>query len=199
MVAPMRALVVALLVAAPLSARADNIVELAGGFMTPISDDQWSDYSESGPKLAARAGVVGPKVGGLLSLDWSPINTDETGFGNVDVSAHRFRIQAMGVFHHNAGKLIASFRGGLGIDIASVSVNGDFFGIQIDESDTDVGLALEVAGGIWFPVGSVEVGGELALPMSFHSERTQQEDGIAIAEYTSVDLDLLFAVRFRSH
>lgn len=197
MVTPMRALAFLVVLAAPVSAHADNIIELAGGLTTPISDDQWSDYVESGPKLAVRAGTVGPKVGALLSLDWSPLNTDESGFGNVDVSAHRFRIQAMAAVHHRAGKILASFRGGLGIDVASVSINGNFFGIQIDESDTDVGLALEVAGGIWFPVGGVEVGGELALPMSFHDDGPDND--IDLEEYTSVDMDLLFAVRFRSH
>lgn len=196
MVTPMRALAFALVLAAPLSAQADNIIELAGGFTTPVSDDQWNDYVESSPKLAVRAGTVGSKVGGLLSVDWSPLNTDDTGFGNVDVSAHRFRLQAMAVVHHRAGKILASFRGGLGLDVATVSINGNFFGIQIDESDTDVGLALEVAGGIWFPVGGVEIGGELALPISFHDDGPDND--IDLEEYTSVDLDLLFAVRFRN-
>jgi hypothetical protein len=195
MVAPMRVLAFALVLTSPVIAHADNIVELAGGFMTPVSDDQWS---ESGPKLAARAGTVGPKVGALLSLDWSPLNTDDAGFGNsVDVSAHRFRIQVMAAAHHKAGKVLASFRGGLGIDVARVSIDGNILGFQIDESDTDVGLALEVAGGIWFPVGSVEVGGELALPMSFHDDGPDND--IDLEEYTSVDFDLLVGVRFRSH
>ena len=193
----MRVLIaLALLAAAP--AHADNFVEIAGGIMIPVSDDQWTDYIESGPKLATRIGAVGPKVGGLLSIDWTPINADDTGFGNaVDISSHRFRIQLAAATHQKVGaNLTASFRVGGGFDIAYVNVQTNIFGLMTDDSDTDVGLALEAAGGLWFNVGSMQIGGELALPISFHDDGPDND--INLEEYTSVDLDLLFGVRFKS-
>lgn len=194
--------VAALCVVVPVVARADSFVEFAGGLMVPVSDDQWTDYVDSGLKLAARAGTApgGGKFGALVSLDWSPINDDDLGFGNVDVSAHRFRILLGGTLHRRvAPKLHASFRLGLGADITYVSVQGSFFGITVDESDSDVGLAVEPAAGLWFNTGSVWIGGELALPIGLLHDDDPNENDIDLNEYTSIDIDLLFGVRILSN
>ena len=79
----MRVLALALLVALPTTAVADSFVEVDGGVMIPVSDEQWTDYIESGPKLAARVGSMGQKIGGLVSVDWTPINADDNGFGTT--------------------------------------------------------------------------------------------------------------------
>lgn len=186
------------LMASAGAARAESFVEIAGGLMTPISDDQWKDYVEPGPKLGARVGSVGDKVGGMLMLDWTPINADDAGFGDaVDISSHRIRVQVAATSHQKLGaNATASFRIGAGIDIAYVSVETSIFGFMSESSDTDVGLALEPAAGLWFSVGSMQVGGELALPISFHDDGPDND--VDLEDYTSLDLDILFGVRFLS-
>ena len=183
------------------SAAADSFIEVAGGAMLPIEDSQWTDYVDSGPKLAVRIGGAGSgNIGGLFSADWTPITEDEQGFGNFDISSNRFRLLVNVFTEHKMGpKLTAQVRGGAGIDIAYVHVTGDLGPLgMIDNSDSDVGLALEVAGGLWFAAGeSVQIGGELALPFGFHGDR--DENNITLNEYTSFDIDLLFGVRFVSH
>lgn len=124
---------------------------------------------------------------------------DDNGFGNaVDISSHRFRIQAAVASHQKIGaKLTASFRVGGGFDIAYVNVRTNFFGVTSESSDTDVGLALEGAFGLWANVGSMQIGGELAVPIGFHDDGPDND--IDLDEYTSVDIDLLFGVRFLSN
>jgi hypothetical protein len=192
-------LLVALLVAAPTPARAENFIEVVGGILIPVADDDWTQYVESSPKLGVRAGTV-DKFGGMLSIDWAPLNTDNGSFGfpggMVDVSSHRFRILAMGTMHHRAGKLIATGRAGVGIDISHVSIQTTFLGQTNTNSDTDPGLALELGGGLWFPVGSVHVGGEIGIPLSIHADG--EDNNINLDDYTSFDFDILFGVRFVS-
>jgi len=65
-----------------------------------------------------------------------------------------------------------------------------------ENSDTDVGFALEAGGGLWFDVGSVQVGGQFALPLGFHADGSDND--IDLDDYMSVDVDLLFGVRFVS-
>lgn len=194
----MRALAAIALLAATSPAHAESFVEVAGGLMTPLADDQWKDYVRSSPKLAARAGASGQRAGALLSIDWTPINTTDTGFGNsVDVSAHRFRFLIGGIVQQKIGpKLNASFRLGIGFDVAYVNIYTNIFGFESEASDTDVGLALEPAFGLWFDAGSIQIGGELALPISVHGDRNDND--VVLNEYTSLDLDLLFGVRFLS-
>ncbi len=189
----------AVLAIAPATAVAGGFLEVEGGAMIPISDEQWTDYVESGPKLGVRVGSVGNKVGGALSIDWSPINADDNGFGSaVDISSHRFRILMSAVSHQPVGgNLTASFRVGFGADIAYTNVQTNIFGIMNEESDADVGLALEAGFGLWFNVGSMQVGGEIALPIGFHDDGPDND--VDLEEYTSVDLDLLFGVRLFSN
>jgi hypothetical protein len=68
-------------------------------------------------------------------------------------------------------------------------------GIAFDAEQTDVGLALELGGGIEVRLGSVIVSGQLALPMALHFDDDDPADSKDFDfEYTGVDLDLLFAV-----
>lgn len=181
-------------------AHADNFVEVAGGIMIPVEDSDWTDYVESGPKVAARVGGVGDNhLGALLSVDWTPLNTDFTGFGpDDDVSAHRFRLQINVATEQKVGpKLFATFRVGGGVDITRLHIEtnlGPFGSTTVD--DTDSGLALEAAGGLWFKIGSLQVGGEVGLPLAFHADG--DDDDFDGADYSSFDLDILFGVRFTS-
>jgi hypothetical protein len=186
-----------LLAAAPASA--DSFVGAAGGVMIPLGDSNdsntgWSDQVSSSPKVGVQVGGVGGAgLGGMVSADWTPASYN---FNSqlADVSAHRFRILAHVLFEKLvAPKLTVAFRAGAGIDIAHASADtviGDF-------SDTDVGWAVEFGGGVWWSVGSLDVGGQLALPFGGHSHDANKAGEITF-DYTSYDLDLLFAVRLRS-
>src|SRR5689334_14128099 len=123
----MRALPLLVLLLLPAPAVADNFVEVAGGVMTPVGDSVWTDYVESGPKLGVKLGGYGETLGAILSVDWTPVNTDNQGFQiggfSQDVSAHRFRLLAsVGAKKHLAAKLTGTVRVGGGLDIQRVAV-----------------------------------------------------------------------------
>jgi hypothetical protein len=178
-------------------ARAENFVELAGGVMMPVEDDTWTNYVDAGPKLAARVGGIGEShLGGVLSVDWSPLNLNDQGFGNLaDITGQRFRILASVMTLQKIGpKLYASLRIGGGIDITYTHVQTKLGPLSSDETDTDSGLAIEAAGGLWLRAGGIQLGGELALPLSFNSDG--KGENIDLKDYTSFDIDILFGVRF---
>jgi hypothetical protein len=185
------------LVLVPTPARADSFVDIFGGLATPLGDSDWKDSVDASPKLGLRLGAFPNEIGGFVSADWTPYNTDSDGNFGVDVSAHRFRLMGGVMFHHMVSNtLVATGRGSIGADIAHASATFDFLGTHTEVSDTDVGLGLEMGVGLWFKVGGMEVGGELAIPISTHDHEGGQ-DRIAF-KYTSYDLDLLFGVRFVS-
>ena len=149
--------------------------------MIPLGDSKsdnsgWSDQVGSSPKLGVRAGAIGEAgLGGMVSADWTPVNYNyRSNFG--DVSAHRFRILAHVMFEkHVAPKLTIDGRAGAGIDIAHASASATLLGTTFNASDTDVGSAFEFGGGVWFDVGSVQLGGELALPFGGHTHKAQRQ------------------------
>ena len=132
----------------PLAARApaDSFVELAGGISIPVGDDDWSDLVEIEPKLAVRSGSVPNNVGGMLSVDWTPVNTD-----NQDTSGPFALDRRLGaplpdprerMFQaRSSTKLTVERRAGTGIDIAHASAEGNrSLGQTFSARDTDVGL-----------------------------------------------------------
>jgi hypothetical protein len=189
------------LVVAPIAAHADSFVELAGGITVPLGNDDWTDVVESSPKLALRAGAVGEnRLGGMLSVDWTPYNTDamSTVFpgGSTSISAHRFRMLANLVIESPiASRVTARARIGAGIDIAHASFEATSIFGRFSAKDTDIGPAFEAGAGVWFTLGSVQVGGELAIPIGHHNHRASQQGEITF-DYTSYDLDLMFGVKF---
>lgn len=197
----MRAIALSLaMLVVPARASAESFVELAGGIMMPVGDDDWTNYVEAGPKLALRVGGTGSEgrtSGALISADWTPIQVDDGAFAFADVSADRFRILINAYADRSIGpKLTASIRVGAGIDITHVNARVNLGPFSGESSDTDPGLALEAGGGLWFDLGSVQVGGEIALPLGFHADG--QDNDIDLADYMSYDIDLLFGVRFVS-
>lgn len=194
----MRAIVVSLaILVVPARASAESFVELAGGLMMPVGDDDWTDYVEAGPKLGLRLGGTGSEgrtSGAMISADWTPIEADDDGVFGSDISADRFRILVNAFAESTIGpKLTARIRVGAGVDIAHISVDVPFLG---ESSDTDPGLAVEAGAGLWFNAGSVQIGGEIALPLGFHADG--RDNDIDLADYMSYDIDLLFGVRFVS-
>ena len=191
------AFVATVLATAP--ARADSFVEVAGGVSLPLSDDNWTDAVESSPLLALRVGAFPNEIGGYVSADWMPTNTDAEGGtfpgGSTDISAHRFRLMVGPLFHHAISNTLAvTGRACVGADIAYASASGTVLGASYDESETDVGLGFEFGGGVWARLGGIELGGEVAIPIGLHDD----DNDVIDFDYTSVDLQLLFGARFIS-
>ena len=198
----MRAIVLfaaALLAVVARPARADNFLDLEGGLTTPLGDDNWKNTVESSPKLEVHVGSIPKSIGGMLSVDWTPYNTDTSSStfpgGSTDISAHRFRVLGNLAFMSPAkAKILVTGRVGVGIDYQHYNSSVTVFGNTSSTSDSDLGFAFEMAGGVWFKLGSVAVGGELAIPISHHNKNTNTFDFV----YDTYDLDLLFGVRLLS-
>lgn len=194
----MRAFVLA--AAAPVlllagTAKADSFLDIEGGITTPVGDDDWNNTVESSPILAVHAGSVPKTFGGMLSVDWTPYNTDaQNDFPGADIKAHRFRLLANLAFQSPVkAKMMVTARVGVGADIQHASVSYTFLGTRTETSDNDLGFGFEVAGGLWFKLGSVAVGGELAIPISHHD--TDNPNGEIDFVYDTYDIDILFGVR----
>ena len=194
----MRAIFALAVLVTPAIAHADSYVGLAGGLDLPLSDDQYTDAVDTSPVLGLRVGAAPNNLGGYLSFEWMPANLKNDGGGGIDISAHRFRlIVGPEIFHDVSNTLVVTGRAGIGLDIARSHAEGTILGVQFDESETDTGLGFEFAGGIWAHLGGLYVGGEVALPVGIHSE-DNNEAGPYDYDYTAVDLQLLFGVRFVS-
>ncbi|HEV7554190.1 MAG TPA: hypothetical protein VGO00_01980 [Kofleriaceae bacterium] len=189
-------IVLALAAAAPV-AHADPFVELAGGVMFPVSNNDWTNAVDVSPKFAARGGVTRGDLEGLLSLDWTPAQAKADPLF-TDISYNRFRIlAAVQLRHLFAPHIRLSARAGFGIDIAHAGYTVDIPLVGTTSgSDTDTGFAFEPAIGIWYALGTTELGLELALPIATHSQEGNAQNGDFRFHYTSVDIDLLATVRF---
>ena len=189
-------LAAALVVVMAGPAKADNFLDLEGGLTTPLGNDDWKNTVESSPKLAVHVGAIPKSIGGMLAVDWTPYNTDTTSStfpgGSTDISAHRFRVLGNLVFASPVkAKVMVTGRVGVGIDYQHYSSSLTVLGSTRTSSDSDLGIAFEMAGGVWFKLGGVAVGGELAIPISHHDKNTNTFDFV----YDTYDLDLLFGVR----
>jgi len=190
-------LVVGLAVLAPSVARAETYVELGGGLTLPVSDDDYSDFVDPSVALAARIGGGGPTIGGMASVEWSPLAADSD-----DVSLNRLRLLGHLVLHHRLSpKAEIVGRIGAGIDYihSHVEIDGGILG-RIEGSDSDVGLALEFGGGAWFGIGSgsTQIGVELALPIGIHNKDGKPLDvDDQKIDYTAIDVQILGGVRLR--
>lgn len=208
----MRSLVVALAGALALAAhtpaaRADvgGFAEVLGGISIPLGDDNWTKIADTSPNLSLRIGGETrerDRYGGLglmLQGDWTPVNLNnsEVGTGGLNASAagERGRILANLVFHHRvAPRLIASGRFGIGVDIAHYSYTVTAGDSTTTTARTDGGLALEFGAGIWYSLGGLQIGGELAVPIANHSTAADSS-GIGF-QYASYDFDVQIGVRF---
>ena len=196
----MRVITLAILLV-PSVAAADSFFEIAGGFTAPMGDDDWNDTVESSPKLKLAAGGMNKQFGGFFSADWAPENTDamSTTFpgGSTDISAHRFRLLVGPAFEAPLNRmLVFTGRVGIGADITHASGRVTFLGGTAESSDTDVGIGFEVGAGLWARVGSLELGGEVGIPIAHHDHAADDQGEISM-QWTSYDFDVLFGVRFQ--
>jgi hypothetical protein len=180
------------------AARADSFAEVMAGFSIPVADSSWTDLAESSPQIGARAGAVNDKgIGGMVQFDWTPVSLDNSSIAGVDLAFHRFRFLAdLVIQRHVMPKVVASGRVGIGLDIAHFSAHDSLF--NANTSDTDLGFGFELGGGLWYDMGDLQLGGELALPLAAHSKKGNNTDGNYTFDYTSWDLNLIFGVRLFS-
>lgn len=192
----MRKLVVlAVLVASSHAAHADAFLEFAGGLAAPVSNSDWTNAVDPSLKLAARLGGGGPGLGGMASIDWTPLSEKQDVY-----TLQRFRILGHLTFRSRvAAKVTLAGRIGAGIDLVHEDTDVTVFGVHVQGSDSDVGIAIEPAGGAWFDVGSAQLGVELGIPIGIHTSKgnanNPNDPNDAKIDYTSVDLDVLFGVR----
>ena len=162
------------------------------GLMTPIGDDEYEGNIDDSLKLGLRLGSRTGQRALDVSFDFTPINDDLA----IDTDIQRFRFMVGGRYEYPlSAKAHLFVRGAAGIDLVHVSASGSVFGVQFDFSQTDVGLALELAGGVMFDVGKAQVGAKLGIPFAFHFDDDDQADpDDTDLEYTGVDLDIAFVV-----
>ena len=198
------AIVTILLLALPATAHAEkSFFEVVGGLSVPVGGSEgdagleYGDTVDESLKLGLRAGAFGAgKAGFEVALDWTPYN-DELDSSFADVSLHRFRLQGgVRVGGKAAEKVMVFGRFLLGADIVRLDSRVEIPIIGTFEFDeTDVGLALEIGGGVIVNLGSVALGGQIALPIAMHfddDDPMDNEDGDF--DYTAYDLDILFTV-----
>ncbi len=195
-----RAYVLIAVVAMTTPAKADGFGEILAGIAIPASDSDWTKLVGPSPKLAARGGAMQGDFGGMLGLDWTWENLENGGesfvVGSTSASLQRFRLIASGVFRHRlTPKLTLSARAGAGIDVAHASGDFTLFGNHSSTSDTDVGYAFDFGVGIWFDIGSTQLGFELAVPIGHHDKQVEQSGDLPF-QWSSLDVDLLVGVRF---
>ena len=147
------------------------------------------------------AGSVPNKLGGCLlgGVD-RRLNTDNGGWSvggsAADISAHRFRL-IVGPMYRSRGEQRARRRSAAPASASTSRTRASratSVPLTSTARDTDVGLALEFGGGVWF-TGSVpsRLAARSRCRSAFHNDTNQ--DNEHHFEYTSYDIDLLFGVR----
>jgi hypothetical protein len=197
----MRAFVAATLLVLVGVAHADGNLELAGGVSIPAGDSNWENIAKTSPKLGVRIGdFFTQDLGVMLQADWTPVSLHNSvaafGVGEAAFAAHVFRVLIdFAGQHHITEHIVLSGRAGIGIDIAHASGTISFGTATGSRADTDVGLAVEFGGGVWYDFGGTQVGGEIAVPIGNHS--SPSENGSFAFQYAMWNVDILAGVRLR--
>ena len=201
----MRNIVVALLLGLSSLASADDFAsfELAAGGHLPIGDAAWKHTSTGSPAaFGAVAWHMGDHVGVLGSgeaLDplglVSPSSTYKLSILRLRFLAHAFYENEI-VPH-----LTLAARLGVGIDTMFVNWDMPAGGTAFYRSEHISALALEPAAGLWYEAGPrVQVGGELALPISMarDSEIVGSKLAGQSASFATYEVGVLVGIRFTS-
>lgn len=189
------AILVAVGVFATGTAHADNFFEADLGAAVPIADDDYDNNVSNSLKLGVRLGTA-TKFGGLdLSIDFTPFS-DDLSSDAIDVSIQRYRFMLGGRYVHPiTPKARFYVRAAGGLDLIHYNVSGSIIGIDIDQSETDAGIALQFDTGVLFDLGKVSVGARLGVPLAFHFNDDDPNDpNDADLSYTGVDIDFAFTL-----
>jgi hypothetical protein len=181
-----------------------GFVELAIGEMSPLGDDEWDSKHDGEAKFALHGGTWARHgLGFELGLDYTGLGSGHAeGFGeSVDSDYSRFRLLIGGrggaPIAHNL-RAFGRFLVGADYVRSSVEWSGPVDGSHVE---SDVGLGVEIGGGILYSLGDAfSVGAQIAVPMAFHfSEQNVDLGNLDDAqfedfEYNSYDVDLMLTV-----
>jgi hypothetical protein len=171
-----------------------------GGISQPLADSGWSSSVHTSPAVGARFGIARGPYALLASAE---LGFEQLGSTNAIIplptneqTLRRWRFLAHFSYETRPiPDLAIDGRVGLGVDYADANYNTSQGGAPARFEESDVGLAVEVAGAAWWRVGNaVELGGTLALPIAHHAATS----GAAVFQYTSFDVALLVGLRVTS-
>jgi hypothetical protein len=176
-----------------------GFVELAIGEMSPLGDDEWDSKQDGVAKLGIHGGSWANRgLGFELGLDYTGLDSyhAEALGQSVDGDFSRVRLLIGGRFAAPiAHKLRAFGRLLVGADYVrgSLDLSGP---INAGRTESDVGLGLEIGGGVLYSLGDAfAIGAQIAIPMAFHfTPQDIPNDQWADFEYDAYDLDLMLTV-----
>jgi opacity protein-like surface antigen len=177
----------------------DGFIEVAIGQAVPLGDDQWDDTWDDTLKLGLRGGVGARRgLGFEVALDYTPLDSSSTsvgGLANLETDISRYRLMVGGRGGVPVARNVRAFgRALIGVDYMRGTYEGQILGQPFDGDEDDVGLGLEIGGGVAFNVLDVlSVGVQLNIPIAFHFNEADSEDPID-NEYTAYDVDLMLTV-----
>lgn len=183
-------MVVAALAVVEGSALADGFLELEGGPVIPLGDDDYDSAVETSFKLGARVGAIslaerGLSFGADVGADWTPLAHDFEG-PFTSASFHRMRVLvALRAAGRVGGSGVVTARLGAGIDYARAT----FRILGGETTETDVGIAIDPSVAFQADLGRALIGVKIGVPIGIHDEQ-----GDDLLDYTSVDLDILFVL-----
>ena len=196
-----------LVLAVPARAHADSLgfITAGGGLAQPVADSRWSDGAQTGVKLHAGAGIV-RTVGALATIDatWLgaphpsklfPLSAYHEGLWRMRILGHAL----VELPHVVDPRLSVMVRAGIGADVLYETWDRLMNQSYIADSHVHTGFGFEVGAAAWFEVAlGIDVGAEVAVPMSIHHSDAVNTTVPGALEYTSVDIDLLLGVRLTS-
>ncbi len=163
--------------------------------MVPLGDDDYENFVDQSFKLGARVSFFGApasrdkmNLGLELDFDWTPTANDLDDSNTLDASFTRLRaLVAVRARKRLGANTMVFLRAGGGLDYVIGSIKGTII-IPVDAEDNDLGVALELGGGVLTRIGGGFVGMQVALPIALHFGDQEPFD----YDYTGVDFDLLF-------
>ncbi len=179
---------------ASAQAQKDSTAEIVAGVVFPLGEDDYEEFLDPSFKFGGRVVFFGQpsarrtQTGFEVGFDWTPAENDLDDIAFVDASFNRFRLLAGARLHKPISKRASLFfRAAAGVDFIMGHVEEGLLGTDWDEND--LGIAVEVGGGVVAHLGKMMVGFQAALPIAFHWEDDPEQ-----YDYTGYDADFLFTV-----
>lgn len=188
------------------SAAAERFVEVFGGRAEPLAAKAYTRRFGDTYKVGGRFGYGRGRAWFELGIDGSPM--DDTFQLGATRRSRRMRVLAGGRVTAPVGTAVdllgramtahVFFRLAAGADVVDEDVEERILGLVFENHYTDVGLALELGGGLAFDLGQVSLGAQVAFPLAVHFREHDGVEADPLLDYAGVDLDLTFvaAIRF---
>jgi hypothetical protein len=188
----------------PAVAEGSGFLFFGGGATIPVGDSTWNQSGEPGPTIKAGA-AMHRGAGAMLTLELSDIHVSSA--ANVypiyaeNPSLRRLRVLGHAIYElPNAleSGMALTVHAGFGLDRVYSYYEQVIAATTFEYTATFNGYAFELGAHIWFDLATgIDLGAELSLPISTHSAIRASGDPVGF-NYTSFDLDIMFALRFTS-